>query len=120
PAEENKGQPKSPKGAEAKQPKTADARDDDAATAEGDGDNAGGGQDAAPANPKSSSEQKSGKIEKTRATASRTESGRDFSDAPVNQADDLIAGGDCNSAIRVLRAAGDNPHALTKLGAMYL
>ena len=52
--------------------------------------------------------------------AASADSARDFSDTPVKQADSLIAGGDCNGAVRVLRGAGDNPRAMTKLGAMYL
>jgi len=52
--------------------------------------------------------------------AALTESPRDFSDAPVTQADSLIAAGDCNGAVRVLHGAGQNPRAMTKLGAMYL
>ncbi|MBI2677203.1 MAG: hypothetical protein HYX28_00305 [Candidatus Koribacter versatilis] len=49
-----------------------------------------------------------------------TTSLREASDAPVRQAESLIASGDCNGAVRVLRNAGSNPRALTKLGAMYL
>lgn len=45
---------------------------------------------------------------------------REFSDGPVKQADAFIAAGRCPEALRILRAAGDNPKAMTKLGAMYL
>jgi len=45
---------------------------------------------------------------------------REFSDAVVKQADSFIAAGQCNEALRALRGAGDNPKAMTKLGAMYL
>ena len=56
---------------------------------------------------------------KTRAPAAR-ESAASFSDEPVQQADARIAAGDCNGAVNLLRNAGSNPRAYTKLGAMYL
>jgi hypothetical protein len=120
--QKNSAEPKSPKGAKSSSAKSgaataSDASEDNAASDNSDGDI----QDAQPSSPKSSDSSESGssasraKVQKTRA-----ETPREFSDAPVNQADSLIAGGDCNGAVRVLRAAGDNPRALTKLGAMYL
>jgi hypothetical protein len=45
---------------------------------------------------------------------------REFSDAVVKQADSFIAAGQCNEALRALRGAGENPKAMTKMGAMYL
>src|SRR5205085_1505860 len=113
-------QPKSPKGA--KQSKAATGSSDAAAADTGDTANNdavnkddGDAQDTQPKASGSKSPAKSARVQEARA-----DSPREFSDAPVNQADSMIAGGDCNGAVRVLRAAGDNPRALTKLGAMYL
>ena len=55
------------------------------------------------------------KTQETRAAAPR-----EFSDAVVKQADSFIAAGQCNEALRALRGAGENPKAMTKMGAMYL
>jgi hypothetical protein len=58
--------------------------------------------------------------EEPQAEETRAAAPREFSDGPVKQADAFIAANQCNDALRVLRGAGDNPKAMTKMGAMYL
>lgn len=55
-----------------------------------------------------------------KAKETRAATPREFSDAVVKQADSFIAAGQCNDALRALRGAGDNPKAMTKMGALYL
>ncbi|HTK94188.1 MAG TPA: zinc-ribbon domain-containing protein [Terriglobales bacterium] len=96
---------KPPKGADAK----PESKNDTGGDAADGGDAAQSKQDEPPQSPK--------QIAKTET---RAVAPREFSDAPVQSADHLIAGGACNDAVRVLKDAGDNPRAMTKLGAMYL
>ena len=87
------------KGAKAADPNAPDSQDDSTTTDE----------------PKNDAPQ----AKQTRAPQAR-ESATAFSDEPVQQADARIAAGDCNGAVNLLRNAGTNPRAYTKLGAMYL
>jgi len=83
----------------------------------------GKGSQAAPEQPKSdtgTAEPDQPKEEEQRPETRAAATPREFSDAVVKQADSFIAAGQCNDALRALRGAGDNPKAMTKMGAMYL